>query len=267
METKMMRKLFLQIIFILTYMSVSYAQNVSNVAFYQEGKNVVVTYSLDKLADVSLCVSTDGGVTFSAPLKHVSGDVGKNVSAGSKRVIWDVLAEQEKLTGDNIVFMVSVWSNKQVRTANGQHNGHNYVDLGLPSGTLWATCNVGAKSINDFGKQYKPTESKLWGSKWRIPTYTELQELHKSCTWEQISSSTFNGFKGTGPNGNHIYLVYDNDLLTGGRGFWSSSKYTADPKYPNCYWCFVHSGIERGWGIGVAPDISTGYGFRLVVNK
>ena len=22
-------------------------------------------------------------------------------------------------------------------------NGHEYVDLGLPSGTLWATCNIG----------------------------------------------------------------------------------------------------------------------------
>lgn len=28
---------------------------------------------------------------------------------------------------------------------------YNYVDLGLPSGTLWATCNVGATSISDYG--------------------------------------------------------------------------------------------------------------------
>ena len=27
---------------------------------------------------------------------------------------------------------------------NGSLNGHDYIDLGLPSGTLWATCNVGA---------------------------------------------------------------------------------------------------------------------------
>ena len=24
------------------------------------------------------------------------------------------------------------------------YNGHEYIDLGLPSGTLWAKCNVGA---------------------------------------------------------------------------------------------------------------------------
>ena len=28
---------------------------------------------------------------------------------------------------------------------------HEYVDLGLPSGTLWATCNVGANNPEDYG--------------------------------------------------------------------------------------------------------------------
>ena len=30
-------------------------------------------------------------------------------------------------------------------------NGHEYVDLGLPSGTMWATCNVGADKPEDEG--------------------------------------------------------------------------------------------------------------------
>lgn len=33
-------------------------------------------------------------------------------------------------------------------------NGHKYVDLGLPSGTLWATTNVGAKREKDYGRYY-----------------------------------------------------------------------------------------------------------------
>lgn len=33
-------------------------------------------------------------------------------------------------------------------------NGHEYVDLGLPSGTLWATCNLGADSPEDIGDYY-----------------------------------------------------------------------------------------------------------------
>ncbi len=33
-------------------------------------------------------------------------------------------------------------------------NGHEYVDLGLPSGTLWATCNVGASKPEDYGDYF-----------------------------------------------------------------------------------------------------------------
>ena len=32
-----------------------------------------------------------------------------------------------------------------------KHNGFEYVDLGLPSGTKWATCNVGADKETDYG--------------------------------------------------------------------------------------------------------------------
>lgn len=40
-------------------------------------------------------------------------------------------------------------------TARAQSiNGHEYVDLGLPSGTLWATCNVGANSPEDYGDYF-----------------------------------------------------------------------------------------------------------------
>ena len=34
------------------------------------------------------------------------------------------------------------------------HNGHEYVDLGLPSGTLWATCNVGATKPEEYGDYF-----------------------------------------------------------------------------------------------------------------
>ena len=32
---------------------------------------------------------------------------------------------------------------------DGKENGHYYVDLGLPSGTMWATCNIGADKVTD----------------------------------------------------------------------------------------------------------------------
>lgn len=33
-------------------------------------------------------------------------------------------------------------------------NGYAYVDLGLPSGTLWATMNVGADTVTDYGDYF-----------------------------------------------------------------------------------------------------------------
>ena len=34
---------------------------------------------------------------------------------------------------------------------NPNFNGYDYVDLALPSGTLWSTCNVGASKPSDYG--------------------------------------------------------------------------------------------------------------------
>ena len=40
------------------------------------------------------------------------------------------------------------------RPATGTENGHTWVDLGLPSGLQWASCNVGATTPEDYGNYY-----------------------------------------------------------------------------------------------------------------
>ncbi len=40
---------------------------------------------------------------------------------------------------------------------------HEYVDLGLPSGTMWATMNVGATSTTEYGNHYAWGETKGYG--------------------------------------------------------------------------------------------------------
>ncbi|MBR6106215.1 MAG: hypothetical protein IKP81_14305 [Paludibacteraceae bacterium] len=58
------------------------------------------------------------------------------------------------------------------QTVSGQTGGYNYVDLGLPSGTKWATCNVGATQPAEFGTYYawgetSPKKDYSWDSyKW-----------------------------------------------------------------------------------------------------
>lgn len=64
---------------------------------------------------------------------------------------------------------------------NVDANGHECVDLGLPSGTLWATCNVGASEASDYGLYFQwgdtsgytvsqvggINDKKYFGSEWR----------------------------------------------------------------------------------------------------
>ena len=51
------------------------------------------------------------------------------------------------------------------RGTRGSINGHYWIDLGLPSGTLWAECNIGASSIENYGGFYN------WGETEERTTY------------------------------------------------------------------------------------------------
>lgn len=84
------------------------AQKVSNIRAEQRGQDIVVLYSLEETSpcEVSLLLSQDDGVTWSSPLKNVSGDIGENISEGEKQVKWKVLEEREQLIGDKIRFKV-----------------------------------------------------------------------------------------------------------------------------------------------------------------
>ena len=136
------------------------------------------------------------------------------------------------------------FTTKQATT--GTLNGHEWVDLGLPSGTKWATCNVGASSSEDFGGYYawgETTEKQSymydnyiffsnytdtgvqlkvsgteisgtnydvayvkWGSTWRMPTNTQMEELIDKCEYIWTIQNGISGGKFMGPNGNSIFL-------------------------------------------------------------
>ncbi|MBR5823201.1 MAG: DUF1566 domain-containing protein [Paludibacteraceae bacterium] len=112
--------------------------------------------------------------------------------------------------------------------STGVEAGHAYVDLGLPSGLKWATCNVGATVSTDFGNyfawgevepkkdyswetykygtkdnltKYNSNDNKTildpendaatinWGGKWRMPTKEEMEELKENCTFLYTSKT------------------------------------------------------------------------------
>ena len=94
-----------------------FAQNVTNIIATQEERNIFVSYDLDQTADITLYVSTDGGKSYQQ-LNSVSGDVGKNISAGHKTIVWDVLDERENFKGDNVIFKVQARNNQLLKFEN-----------------------------------------------------------------------------------------------------------------------------------------------------
>ena len=64
---------------------------------------------------------------------------------------------------------------------------YDYVDLGLPSGTLWAKCNVGAKTETEYGDYFawgetKPKKEYGWntykfGNEYNLTKYNEKDNL------------------------------------------------------------------------------------------
>lgn len=173
---------------------------------------------------------------------------------------------------------------KQMIKLTGHINGHEYVDLGLPSGLKWATCNVGASSPEGYGNHYAwgetATKSEYnnsnsttykksfgdisgnsyydvaranWGNTWRLPTSAELQELVSKCTWKWVPRGTSNGYEVTGPNGRSIFLPASgyrtgSSLNYAGEygSYWSSSPYESSAERSYRLY-FISGGHYVGW--------------------
>lgn len=111
------------------------------------------------------------------------------------------------------------------------------MDLGLPSGVKWATCNVGADEPSDYGDYFAwgetttkeiyhnpncktfgkemsdicgdpeyDTATANWGASWRMAKYEEFEELALYCDRKWVTIDGNSGCIFTGPNGNSIFM-------------------------------------------------------------
>lgn len=73
-------------------------------------------------------------------------------------------------------------------------NKHQYVDLGLPSGTLWATCNIGANYPWEYGNYYAWGETKT-KTDYHEKTYKyckgDIKKLTKYCNQSEYGNKGF----------------------------------------------------------------------------
>lgn len=92
----------------------------------------------------------------------------------------------------------------------GTIGGHGYVDLGLPSGKLWATENFGSYSDTSYGPYYLWTNSDrvptAWGNLWSTPTRQEFNELLDNCTYEWTQKNGVNGYLFSGKRDAKLFL-------------------------------------------------------------
>ena len=99
-----------------------------------------------------------------------------------------------------------------VSAPTGSENGHGYVDLGLPSGTKWATCNVGATKLEEYGNYYawgetEPKTTYDWNTyKWATATYNAE---YGSWDLETLTKYNTDSYYGTVDNKTVLELADD----------------------------------------------------------
>ena len=167
------------------------------------------------------------------------------------------------------------------------------IDLGLPSGTRWASYNVGATKPEEYGGYYAwgETEEKneytnenylhegknlgssisgteydvahvKWGGNWLMPTRKQVEELINKCSHETVEVNGVTCMKFVGQNGNTIIMPmkkYEEDWGTECySSYWSGSSNASDEN--NAYNLFIDSdgsvrcfGSDRFIGRSVRP--------------
>lgn len=171
------------------------------------------------------------------------------------------------------------------KTKTGEIAGHQYVDLGLPSGTKWATMNIDATCFFDYGSHFEwgainPQESfkwddgktlgnseavenisgnpkydaatAMWGESWRLPTKEEVEELVDKCEWKTVLLFNESGRK-EDTRYAHIAMGPNKNLIIfpaylGNRGQKLTSIWCCEPEYSNTAYAMdlTHETYHKG---------------------
>ncbi len=143
---------------------------------------------------------TDQVITRNGDLK---GDVNSDgeVNIADVNAVIDVILGKNSnpradVNGDGEVNIADVNAVIDIILHPGVAEDHEYVDLGLPSGTLWATCNVGADAPEEYGDYF------AWGEtapkevydmstyKWCRGTYGTLTKYCTDSVYGTVDGKT-----------------------------------------------------------------------------
>ena len=174
-------------------------------------------------------VNGDGVITIvdvSMLIAYILGDESFDFIADNADI-----NDDGSITVSDVAGIVAIILYNPVKSCPDQNHPH-MIDLGLPSGTLWACCNVGATAPEEYGGYFAwgETEEKegygwstyshcegpnsagyinitiganiagtqydvahvKWGGNWQMPTQEQMEELRQKCNW---GWATINGKK------------------------------------------------------------------------
>ena len=221
------------------------------------GKPMVVSFHVseyDHIFNRSLNAELPFAVKFETNSGTLSSDFALvDTSTGLATVTWTPASESSDGKDAYIVAMMhdhdgnvitaDRWTPEKGESSCPDEHHPHLIDLGLPSGTKWACCNVGASAPEQYGgyfawgetipksyfhwDNYSYYDSNTgdyiyigsdisgtrydaatanWGSPWVMPSREQMDELLNNCTSEWTTENGVNGRRFTGPNGASIFL-------------------------------------------------------------
>ena len=122
-------------------------------------------------------------------------------------------------------------------------NGHDYVDLGLPSGLKWATCNVGASKPEDYGGYY------AWGETEEKSNY--YWSTYKWCRGSDDNMTKYCGNSNYGKVDNKTVLDPEDDVahIQWGGSWRMPTKAELDELGNNCTWTWTTQNGVNGYNV------------------
>ena len=123
-------------------------------------------------------------------------------------------------------------------------DGHDWVDLGLPSGTLWATMNVGANSPEEYGDEF------AWGE--TVPKEIYNWESYRWCkgsnnTLTKYCTNSYYGNNGFTDGTTELESVDDAAYVNWGPQWRMPSKEQLNELKTECTWEYtsIQNGVHR----------------------
>ena len=127
---------------------------------------------------------------------------------------------------------------------------HEWVDLGLPSGTLWATCNVGASSPEEYGSYF------AWGETEPKDVYSWITYKWCNGSYNTMTKYCASSDYGTVDNKTELDPEDDAAYVNWGSSWRMPTLEQQQELIDNCTWTWTQQNGVNGQ-LGIAPNGNT----------